>query len=192
MNNREINETRTKLLMKLAEAGRAALEFDPLAASALAAIPDTNPQQYVATGTLWMIAKLLPSVDAAPAVQAPAVLTDKRIDAIAKPYAGMGGVEDYRSFARSIERELRAGSSDVRDKAQWISMSERRPEDTQLVLVFCPDPEPGMWPAQWMADSQTFESRENGWAAMNEVTYWMPLPALPAAAPAASKEGDAS
>jgi hypothetical protein len=69
MNNREINETRTKLLMKLAEAGRAALEFDPLAASALAAIPNTDPQQYVAAGTLKMIAKVLPSVDA-PAVQA--------------------------------------------------------------------------------------------------------------------------
>jgi hypothetical protein len=120
MNNREINETRTKLLMKLAEAGRAALEFDPLATSALAAIPDTNPQQYVAAGTLKMIAKVLPTVDA-PAVQAHAELTDERIDS----HIIKSGVMDkawptqlaLHAFARAIESELRAGSSDVRNEA---------------------------------------------------------------------------
>lgn len=71
MTNREFNETRTKLLMELAEAGRAALEFQPLAASALAAIPNTEPPKYVVAGTLQMIAKMLPTLDvAAPAVQA--------------------------------------------------------------------------------------------------------------------------
>jgi hypothetical protein len=64
----------------------------------------------------------------APAVpapsQVPAELSEERIDSIAKPFAGMGGVEDYRSFARAIERELRAGSSDVRDQAPVESATD--------------------------------------------------------------------
>jgi hypothetical protein len=129
MNNREINETRTKLLMKLAEAGRAALEFDPLAASALAAIPDTNPQQYVAAGTLKMIAKMLPTVDA-PAVQAPskvpaeipailfdghAVYTEVMANDPNTPRPTPDNVANVLDAVVRIMR--RAGSSDVRDQA---------------------------------------------------------------------------
>lgn len=36
------------------------------------------------------------------------MLSDERIDEIAKPFAGMGGVEQYREFANAIEREATA------------------------------------------------------------------------------------
>lgn len=111
MSNREFTATRTMLLMAMAESGRAALEFDPRAAAALAAIPNTDPPRYVVAGTLAMIGKVLPK-EGAPA--AATVLTDERIDELAKPFAGMGGVEDYRTFARAIESEVLAHAGDNR------------------------------------------------------------------------------
>jgi hypothetical protein len=62
MSNRAIHETRTKLLMAMAEAGRAALEFDPLAEGAMAAIPYSDPEEYVVAGTPSAISKMLPDV----------------------------------------------------------------------------------------------------------------------------------
>mgnify|MGYP007069478060 CR=1 FL=1 len=34
------------------------------------------------------------------------MLSDERIDKIAKPFSGMGGIEDYRAFARAIIAEV--------------------------------------------------------------------------------------
>lgn len=135
MTNQEFTATRTMLANAMATAGAELLQYMKTA-GALAAIPNTDPQQYVVAGTLQIIGKLLPAV----------------------------------------EQGARAAYG------QWISMGDRLPDDAQLVLIYCPDPEPGMWPAQWAVGSQTFESSENGWVAGNEVTYWMPLPQPPEAA----------
>jgi len=76
---------------------------------------------------------------------------------------------------------------------QWISMDDRRPEDGETVLIVCHDPhdpEPGMWAAQWLAGSETFESRTNGWVHASEVTHWMPLPPAPTTPACAERSGD--
>jgi hypothetical protein len=166
---------------------------------------------YVAVGSLAGIAHVAgKSIDeAAPAAQAPsqvpAELTDERIIEIIARIGShslnvtraheLGGKtstimedEGVIEFARAIERELRAGSSDVRDKAlQWISVDERLPE-----------------PGRWLVAVETDDGMEvhsldlnkkNQWMHEGEPTfchgyyfhpmYWAPLPA----APAASKEG---
>lgn len=74
---------------------------------------------------------------------------------------------------------------------QWISTTERMPEDGQTVLISCPEPTPEVWEAQWLAGSQTFESKASGWVRGDEASHWMPLP-RPAAPPmkTATNEGD--
>lgn len=56
----DINTKRTELANQFAAAGAALLDFTGTAA-ALAAIPDTDPQQYAAAGTPEDIAKILPA-----------------------------------------------------------------------------------------------------------------------------------
>ncbi|MEW6022817.1 MAG: hypothetical protein AB1807_11825 [Pseudomonadota bacterium] len=56
----DINTKRTELANQMAAAGAAALDFNATAA-VLAAIPDTEPQQYVAAGTPENIAAILPA-----------------------------------------------------------------------------------------------------------------------------------
>lgn len=56
----DINTKRTELANQMAAAGVAVLDFNGTAA-ALAAIPDTEPQQYVAAGTPENIAAILPA-----------------------------------------------------------------------------------------------------------------------------------
>ena len=58
--NDDINTKRTELANQMAAAGAALLDFTGTAA-ALAAIPDTEPQQYVAAGTPENIAAILPA-----------------------------------------------------------------------------------------------------------------------------------
>lgn len=58
--NDDINTKRTELANQMAAAGAAALDFNATAA-VLAAIPDTEPQQYVAAGTPENIAAILPA-----------------------------------------------------------------------------------------------------------------------------------
>lgn len=77
MSNREVNKARTMLANAFATAGAELLEYMGTAA-ALAAIPNTDPPQYVVAGTLAMIGKVLPK-EGAPA--AATVLTDERIEA---------------------------------------------------------------------------------------------------------------
>jgi len=60
---------------------------------------------------------------------------------------------------------------------QWISTSERMPEDGETVRILCPNPTPEAWDAKWNAGSQTFESKANGWVRGDEVSHWMPKPA---------------
>jgi hypothetical protein len=60
MSNREFTAQRTMLANAMATAGAELLEYMGVS-SALAAIPNTEPQQYVVAGTLAMIAKVLPA-----------------------------------------------------------------------------------------------------------------------------------
>jgi hypothetical protein len=222
MSNRVINETRTKLLIALAEAGRAALEFDPLSASALAAIANTD--KYVAAGTLRGILSMAGKVmdESAPAVpapsQVPAELSDERI-------VDLMLAADERAFsvpvgvlvrgARAIERELRAGSSDVRDQEPWISVEQCLPKKECLAVYVTPNGKQRIIRAKYASrfqieaegdDCETEYNDEDdtfyikaGWlecidnwgeysscyVTEGTVTHWMSLPA----APAASKEG---
>ena len=126
MRNREINETRTKLLMKMAEAGRAVLEFDPLAAGALAAIPNTEPQQYVVAGTLAMIGKLL-SVPAAAGIEG---LTRYEPDISCGPPC-VGTMEEIESgnyyLVADVERLLGARAGElVKAKARISELEAAR------------------------------------------------------------------
>lgn len=103
--NAEINQVRTELLNVMAEAGRAALHFDTLGAAALAAIPNTEPQQYVIAGTAPMIAKLLPAVDVGSAVSTAvgepvAADLSKRLRETAR-----GGERQYSNASNSLLRE---------------------------------------------------------------------------------------
>ena len=58
---------------------------------------------------------------------------------------------------------------------EWISVSERLPEDGQSVLTY----------KNGICDIQTYEARKNGWVSkswfwsMATVTHWMPLPQPP-------------
>ena len=113
MSNREFTATRTMLANGFATAGAELLDYMGTAA-ALAAIPNTEPPRYVVAGTLAMIAKVLPSAD----VQAAAtVLTDERIDEIARKECdeekygfifNKDGRFSVNSFARAIEAEVLA------------------------------------------------------------------------------------
>jgi hypothetical protein len=71
------------------------------------------------------------------------------------------------------------------DASQWISVSERLPEDDQMVVVYDPDNTIlKVWPAQWDAENQAFTAgshKSAGWFEKDEVTHWMPLPKPPAA-----------
>ena len=126
----DINTKRTELANNLAAAGAALLNFTSTAA-ALAAIPDTEPQQYVAAGTPENIAAILPATicpqrrqkhgerpsaddlewdDAATSGDAPNdLLTDSEITEISRAHRNANGalLMDL-SFARAIEREVRA------------------------------------------------------------------------------------
>jgi hypothetical protein len=63
MSNREFTAQRTMLANAFATAGAELLEYMGVS-GALAAIPNTEPPQYVVAGTLPMIAKVLPPVSA--------------------------------------------------------------------------------------------------------------------------------
>ena len=66
----------------------------------------TVEDRYNADGKSCHITDDLPAgmkLYAAPPVAAPVRLTEKDQDNLAIPYAGMGGVEDYRAYARAIE-----------------------------------------------------------------------------------------
>ena len=106
MSNREFTEKRTGLASEFAAAGAHLLDY-MCTGGALAAIPNTEPQQYVVAGTLPLIAKLLPAESPIPPLTAPAPLTDERITEISRAYRNANGtlLMDL-SFARAIEREV--------------------------------------------------------------------------------------
>jgi hypothetical protein len=218
MSNRAIHETRTKLLMELAETGRIALDFDPLAGGALAAIPNTN--KYVAAGTLAGILSMAGKVmdEAAPAAQAQAELTDDQIlDAVVHidpqnyglPMPGPDYVGYDLACARAIERLLRADSSEVRltavrearNEAQWISVSERLPEipaDVPSYSTYVRVLAVGAsgWVSEMRYAVNSYAKTEKGRAPRWEesdgrLAFNQPTHWMPLpASPAASKEGD--
>ncbi|MFS2027110.1 hypothetical protein [Massilia sp. CT11-137] len=111
MSNREFTAQRTMLANAFATAGAELLEYMGVS-SALAAIPNTEPPQYVVAGTLQMIAKALPPVSAAE--KQTADLTDERAiyDLAAEHEANRNGLygpvtfdaTGLVDFARDIER----------------------------------------------------------------------------------------
>jgi hypothetical protein len=116
----EFETKRTGLANAFADAGRDLLNYMGTGA-ALAAIPNTDPPQYVVAGTLPMIAKMLPGVEpTSPAVapsQVPAELTDERIEAIWNSIDGkrvIAGESQLnwnaalrKAFAKAIASEVR-------------------------------------------------------------------------------------
>ena len=109
MSNREFNEKRTGLANEFAAAGARLLDYMGTG-GALAAIPNTEPQQYVVAGTLQLIAKLLPA-ESVPPLTAPAPLTDERIQYLAEFHAIESrefSTKQLIKFVRTVEREIRA------------------------------------------------------------------------------------
>jgi hypothetical protein len=199
MSHREFNAQRTMLANAMATAGAELLEYMNVG-SALAAIPNTEPPRYVVAGTLQMIAKLLPSIDAAPAAQAPsqvlAELTHDKIREIGlecdlqafrnEEFRLSRGSnltvperEEYDkqvAFARAIEREIRAGSSDARDKAL-----EEAAEKLDSMNDSCGDAAAYDQRDMYQHESDRMHAISDCAAAIR---------ALKAESPAASKEGD--
>jgi hypothetical protein len=104
----------------ITDAGRALLAYSKTGSVFLPLDGDL----YVAVGSLAGIAHVAgKSIDeAAPTAQAPsqvpAELTDELIEELFMPLmAELPAKSALQQFARAIERELRAGSSDVRDQA---------------------------------------------------------------------------
>jgi hypothetical protein len=102
MSNQEFTATRTMLANAFATAGAELLEYMGVS-SALAAIPNTEPPQYVVAGTLQMIAKALPPVSAVE--QPTGDLTDEQIEQIFAPMMPwLPSKHGLQQFARAIER----------------------------------------------------------------------------------------
>jgi hypothetical protein len=182
MSHREFNAQRTMLANAMATAGAELREYMNVG-SALAAIPNTEPPKYVVAGTLQMIAKLLPSVDAAPAVQAPSQVPAELTDELIKEMAIMACVDATRmstvlDLARSIERFVRAGSSDVRDKALE--------EAAKVCDNVCKEYQ-GHARRRGIDDDEFYDAYLNKSLASSECAYV--IRGLKSEAPAASKEG---
>lgn len=196
MSFREFTAQRKMLANGMATAAAELMEYMGTPA-ALAAIPNTEPPRYVVAGTLTDIVKLLPGAGAiteiaAPAVQAQAELTDERISEISRAYRNANGMllMDI-SFARAIERELRAGSPDVRDHAQWRQI-QSVPKDGSEVLLYLLAPYNRVAKARWFDVWKNwiegeFPDPQDEYCGIGSClpTHWMPLPE----APADSKEG---
>lgn len=123
MSNREFNATRTMLANAMATAGAELLEYMNVGA-ALAAIPNTEPQQYVVAGTLAMIGKLLPT----PAAAGIEGLTRYGVGSNGEPYAIITG--KYYLVA-DVERLLGAHApvaaklTDERIGELWVQAAEQ-------------------------------------------------------------------
>lgn len=130
----EFETKRTGLANAFADAGKDLLDYMGTGA-ALAAIPNTEPQQYVVAGTLPMIAKMLPGVEpTSPAVapsQVPAELTVERIDALWRHSCEVGGEttrEYVRHFAKAVATEVRLSAvreariAALEEAAQFLEM----------------------------------------------------------------------
>jgi hypothetical protein len=109
------------------------------------------------------------------------------------------GHRDARHAAAELVNgvELRAGSSDVRDQAHWRPI-QSVPTDGSEVLLYLPAPYNRVVKARWFDVWENwiegeFPDPHDEYCGIGSrlPTHWMPLPTLPAAAPAASKEGDA-
>jgi hypothetical protein len=121
---------------------------------------------------------------AAPAACRP--LTDDEIDAAGRKYAGIGGIEDYRAFARDIAKlayaraQLALQSAPNVGMGEWISVDERLPDPRKQVLVIAVGAGPQKryttdYYAAWQNDSGTWER----WPHREPPTHWMPLPSAP-------------
>jgi hypothetical protein len=176
----EFETKRTGLANAFADAGRDLLDYMGTG-SALAAIPDTDTPCYAVAGTLPAILSIAGKLmdESALAVapsQVPAELTDGRIDAIAKKYAGMGGVEDYRSFAREIASEVRLSA--VRE-----ARNEALEEAAKICEKFGDD-------VYQDHAARAMGSREDDARESMATNCADAIRALKSEAPAASKEGD--
>ncbi|HBI71520.1 MAG TPA: hypothetical protein DDZ22_21620 [Massilia sp.] len=111
----DINTKRTELANQMAAAGAAALDFNATAA-VLAAIPDTEPQQYVAAGTPENIAAILPAT-ISPARRmrhgdrpTEALVFDEPAATSGDDPAGTSIVQDVRDLFSACGFEVREGA----------------------------------------------------------------------------------
>jgi hypothetical protein len=82
----EFETTRTALANAFAAAGAELLSYQPLASTAVAAIPDTQPQKYAVAGTLKGILSMAGKMMGEDGAEQPTGdLTDEQIDALAEP-----------------------------------------------------------------------------------------------------------
>lgn len=96
------------------------------------------------------------------------------------------GIETIRNSGISvdvdkIQSECKAGNSPVSPDG-WIPVSERIPEAHEPVYIFHPDygVEEGVWYDN-QEDAFLWDSDNSRCRAIETVSHWMPMPALPAA-----------
>jgi hypothetical protein len=81
---------------------------------------------------------------AAPQQHAQAALSDEQIDTIAKPYAGLGGIENYRAFSRAIlavsQRPAAAPGRSRANGNDAPSVQVKAQDDGLMPCPFCGSP----------------------------------------------------
>jgi hypothetical protein len=193
----EFETKRTGLANAFADAGEALMEYMGTDA-ALAAIPNTDPQQYVVAGTLPMIAKMLPGVEPTSPAVAPSQVPPDMLEEIAKSWDGcwfddIGGPFDIGDALREQFKKVRLSAvREARNEAQWVSVEAQLPPTHAHVLVWSVDlnsAEMAWIDAQHRAFLVQYEDRRISTDPPDEFSHWMHLP-QPPASPAASKEGD--
>jgi hypothetical protein len=181
MSEKEFNEMRKKLVQNVTNAAEAWLAY-MCTDGAVAAIPNTDPQQYVVAGTLKMIAKVLPSDDAVPAVHAQAELTDEQILSALTSITYEVPTRlppGWLKFARAIEREVRLSYSEEARNEALAKLSEGYESG---FFASGPDDLEGRFTLHYSTPAQAE-------AAFILITDMLER-AIKAEAPAASKEGE--
>jgi hypothetical protein len=191
MSEKEFNEMRKKLVQNVTNAAEAWLAY-MCTDGAVAAIPNTDPQQYVVAGTMKMISKVLPNVEATlPTVRQQADLTLRA--AIEKALEGRhiedGTVAAFDDVVDAIEREVRLSA--VREARNWQPIATV-PMDGSEVLLYLQAPFNRVAKARWFDVWENwiegeFPDPQDEYCGIGSrvPTHWMHLPE----APAASKEG---
>lgn len=150
----------TRLANAFANAGAAFLRHMGTG-GALAAIPDTDPQQYVVAGTLAMIGEVLPKVESIAGQAQWISVDDDRKPEVRKPIL---------LFVRTLTRGEDDDGRPYETEGEQVEMGEYRKMDGYDVYYF---------------DCYTSPMSDNDW-----ITHWMPLPKAPASSQAQASGGE--